>query len=402
MRIIINNEKNIELHRIDIEFGELIAQAESEIMSGGDPIQKASDLLIQKINSLGFKVQSSSIKEIPIKISRILNKEEEVADLKVIAKDILGSNKRNSTIDVNSLGISSLFELILCYPNDDMNIRYNALFGLDDIKERLIKEVALILSKVSLEDWSKKFHKRKILSACKAFNTRCPFVIFGGDVGTGKTELAETIGDPISKLLKKDILLLRMSLETRGGGIVGEMTKLINKAFRETQEIAVRANCPIIFLLDEADTLAQSREAIQMHHEDRAGVNALIQGIDHMRMSKIPILIIFCTNRLKALDPAIKRRAAVIYEFMRPDEKQRGGIFNKFFEDLKLNPEQITELVKATGPSEGKTYGYTYSDLINRLIPNAILEAFPDKPLDFNCIVRALKITIPTEPFEQS
>ncbi|MDP3732042.1 MAG: ATP-binding protein [Candidatus Omnitrophota bacterium] len=400
MKIIICNEKNIELHTMEIEFTELIAQAESEIMPGGDPIQKASDLLIQKINSLGFKVHPSSIKEIPIKISLGLNKEEAV-DLKVVAKDILGSNKRNSAIDVNSLGVSNLFELILSYPNDSMKIRYDALFGLDDTKGRLVKEAILILSKASLEGWSKKFHKGKILSVCKAFITRCPFIIFGGDVGTGKTELAETIGDPISKLLKKNVLLLRMSLETRGGGIVGEMTKLINKAFREAQEIAVRANCPIIFLLDEADTLAQSREAIQMHHEDRAGVNALIQGIDHIRMSKVPILIIFCTNRLKALDPAIKRRAAVIYKFIRPGKKEREDIFNEFFADLKLSSEQITQLVKMTGPTEGKTYGYTYSDLINRLIPNAILEAFPDKPLDFNCISQAFKITIPTEPFEE-
>jgi hypothetical protein len=86
---------------------------------------------------------------------------------------------------------------------------------------------------------------------------------------------------------------------------------------------------------------------------------------------------------------------------MRPDEKQREDIFNEFFEDLRLNSEQITQLIKMTGPSEGKTYGYTYSDLINRLIPNAILEAYPDKPLDFSCICRALKITIPTEPFEE-
>ena len=32
----------------------------------------------------------------------------------------------------------------------------------------------------------------------------------------------------------------------------------------------------VILLVDEADALAQSREAAQMHHEDRAGVNAFL------------------------------------------------------------------------------------------------------------------------------
>ena len=45
--------------------------------------------------------------------------------------------------------------------------------------------------------------------------------------------------------------------------------------------------------------MAQSRELGQMHHEDRAGVNALIRGVDYLVM---------CTNRLEALDHAVPIR----------------------------------------------------------------------------------------------
>ena len=79
----------------------------------------------------------------------------------------------------------------------------------------------------------------------------------------------------------------------------------------------------IIFLVDEADALAQSREMSQMHHEDRAGVNAFIRGVDQVKNEQIPVAIIMCTNRLNALDPAIKRRSIDILTFHRPNELQR-------------------------------------------------------------------------------
>lgn len=399
MKVLIHDERDIKLHTIEIDFRKLVSEAESKL-SDGDPIQQVSNLIIKQIESKGFEVHPDNLNDITVEISRFLSNGEDPPSLKVMVKDTLKSREENTDIDIASLGISNLFELPLSYPNEDMRRRYEALIGLDHVKERLKKEAILLLSKENLEKWSKKFHNGKILSACRGFETRCPFIIFGGDVGTGKTELAETIGDPISRLLTNNVLLLRMSIETRGGGIVGEMTKLIKKAFQETQEIANRANCPIIFLLDEADALAQSREAIQMHHEDKAGVNALIQGIDRLRISKVPILVIFCTNRLEALDPAIERRAAIIYKFTRPDEQQRKDIFNKFFGELKLQPKQINDLVELTGSAKDRSYGYTFSDLINRLIPNAVLEAFPNKPLDFECILNALKETTPTTPFK--
>ena len=70
------------------------------------------------------------------------------------------------------------------------------------------------------------------------------------------------------------------------------MTNLLSKAFAEVKHVARRAhagrrhNAGIVLLIDEADALAQSRELAQMHHEDRAGVNALIRGIDDLQKCK--------------------------------------------------------------------------------------------------------------------
>ena len=102
-------------------------------------------------------------------------------------------------------------------------------------------------------------------------------MILAGDVGTGKTELASTVGDPVARQEGINITLYPLSLSTRGSGRVGEMTKLMSAAFDETYKTALalkgrgaKASGAVILLVDEADAIVQSRENDQMHHEDRA------------------------------------------------------------------------------------------------------------------------------------
>jgi hypothetical protein len=65
----------------------------------------------------------------------------------------------------------------------------------------------------------------------KAVLHRPPLVILAGDVGSGKSELAETIGDAVARQEKIDITLFPLSLAARGQGRVGEMTQLLSTAF---------------------------------------------------------------------------------------------------------------------------------------------------------------------------
>jgi hypothetical protein len=120
-----------------------------------------------------------------------------------------------------------------------------------------------------------------------------------------------------------------------GQGPVGEMTQLLSTAFDYTYTDATklkggagRARRAVILLVDEADALAQSREAAPMHHEDRAGVNAFIRGLDRLANGQLPAAVIMCTNRLSALDPAVKRRAADIMIFGRPNDAQRHAVLS--------------------------------------------------------------------------
>jgi AAA+ superfamily predicted ATPase len=304
--------------------------------------------------------------------------------------------------------IDELFEHRLHYPDVLAQERLSRLVGLDDHKARLTKILGLLVNPAGLESWAKRHHPgaNGVLGAVLR---RPPLVVLAGDVGAGKSELAETIGDAVARQEKIDITLFPMSLSTRGQGRVGEMTQLLSSAFEYTvaeasklKSTSGKARGAVILLVDEADALAQSREAAQMHHEDRAGVNAFIRGIDRIGNGRLPAAVIMCTNRLAALDPAVKRRAADLLMFDRPTEKQRHAVLAEPLQQLGFSKQQVDALVAATGVQRGRGYGFTFSDLTQRLLPSIVLDAYPTQAVD---AVRAAEIAremAPTPPFQEA
>ncbi len=299
---------------------------------------------------------------------------------------------------------ADLFDAVVELPEASVQRRYDGLVGLDDIKTRLAKEAELLLNPAGLEQWSKTYHGARI-AACDAFADRPPMFLFAGDVGTGKTALAETFGDNVARSLRIPVLLFRLSLSSRGSGAVGEMTQLLAAAFDEVRgSVGTKSEkhrSASVLLIDEADALAQSREASQMHHEDRAGVNALIRGLNSLSEHRVPVLIVLATNRLEAIDPAVRRRAAATFRFERPNEAQRRQALVALLHGVHVSETDITCLVKATGPTDGRSYGLTYSDLYQRLIPSAVLAAYPGRALTCELLLDAALALTPTPPFAE-
>jgi SpoVK/Ycf46/Vps4 family AAA+-type ATPase len=256
----------------------------------------------------------------------------------------------------------NLFETVMEYPNPEQGNEYEGLVGLDDIKKRLSKESFILLNPVALTEWSKKHHEF-VIPLVKAFENRPSLFIFADDVGTGKTTLAETFGDNLAKQNKMNITFYKLSLSTRGSGTVGEMTSLISSAFKEVKDYAAklkpkdgRYSSACILLIDEADAIAQSRELQQMHHEDRAGVNALIRGLDSITKAHLPIITVLCTNRLSAIDPAVKRRAAEIFQFDRPSEEQLLHLFQEFLKGINIMEDEWQMLVGICTKNDKRDY----------------------------------------------
>ena len=303
--------------------------------------------------------------------------------------------------------VDKLFDRRITYPDVDAKERLSRLIGLDEHKSRLAKILGVLVSPEALQDWARRHHPGAEALLGTVLR-RPPLVVLAGDVGSGKTELAETIGDAVARQEKIGITLLPLSLSTRGQGRVGEMTQLLSAAFEYTVAEAAklksasgRARGAVILLVDEADGLAQSREASQMHHEDRAGVNAFIRGVDRIANAKLPAAVIMCTNRLNALDPAVRRRAADILAFSRPNDEQRALVLSTKLEPVGLTLQHIDALVVATGPICGtREYGFTFSDLMQRLLPTLVLDAYPSRPIDGARAVEIARATQPTPPFQ--
>jgi SpoVK/Ycf46/Vps4 family AAA+-type ATPase len=303
-------------------------------------------------------------------------------------------------------GTEGLFAGTEEFPNLDAQARLAALVGLDETIDRLVAEAVVLLDPARADTWSSQVHGQ-VIPAVGALRDRTPMFIFAGDVGTGKTEAAEVLGQAIARAARAAVTLYPLSLTARGRGAVGEMTTLLTRAFERVTKDFARARRPDgraaamgVLLIDEADALAQSRELAQMHHEDRAGVNALLRGIDGMRTSRLPVLTILCTNRLNAIDPAVQRRAAAIQVFERPSLEQRAALLTRLLEGTKLQPSDIDDLARATGDALGRGYGYTYSDLRQRLVPEITLTAYRQSiAIDMAVAREVLARTSPTRPF---
>jgi AAA+ superfamily predicted ATPase len=291
------------------------------------------------------------------------------------------------------------FESERTYPNMDARSWYDRLVGLDNHKRDLLLELELLLYPDRMAEWSRKHHGAQ-LEACEIMASRAPLILLEGDVGCGKTVLAETVGDPLAEQTDSRVHLLKVNTQVRGTGMVGEMTELIVQAFTQAEAYADSHHGePVLLLIDEADALAAKRTDQNMHHEDKAGLNTLLQRIDSLRLSRRRIAVIFITNRPDALDPAVRRRSAIRLTFGRPDDDARAELFRRSLPELSLPSKTISELVTLTGRDAQKKYDATFtaSDVTDRLIPAALRDAYAaNRSLVAEDLLRHARVMVPT------
>lgn len=275
----------------------------------------------------------------------------------------------------------SIFDSEIPLPSEALATREKNLLGFSTRYARVHDQLRLLLNVGSLRDWNLKHHGGK-LAICDLVAEQYPLVIFHGDVGTGKTAMAECIANKlVAEAKSEDSILFKLSNRVRGSGMVGEMGTLIAEAFRKVIQSAGKSRRAVL-IIDEGDSLGASRAQDQSHHEDKVAVNTLIQGVDDLRQYGGRIVVILCTNRLSVLDPALRRRAAIIEEFKRPSDAERRRLFQMDLAGLNLPSTQIAELVAATGARDSNP-PWTYSDIRTRLYPAALAKAYPQEPLCF-------------------
>jgi SpoVK/Ycf46/Vps4 family AAA+-type ATPase len=295
----------------------------------------------------------------------------------------------------------SIFDYEKPLPDATLAARTKGLLGFEDRYRRVHDQLQLLLRADELPTWSKKYHGGATIPICARILEQYPLVIFHGDVGTGKTTTAECIANRIvTEARAEDSILFKLSNRVRGSGKVGEMGTLLVEAFRQLTQ-AVGKSRRAILIIDEGDSIAATRSQTHSHHEDKVGVNTLIQSIDGLRSFDGRVLTILCTNRLSVVDAAVQRRAAIVEEFSRPSENERRELLKQDLQGVKITDAELNELVELTGPRRDQPT-WTFSDITTRLYPAALAKAFPARGLAFVDLKQAAETVKPSPVLEDN
>ena len=302
------------------------------------------------------------------------------------------------------LQVKDVIRTVGSFPDERAQQRLDRLVGLEDKIDALAADLDLLFHPVKAGHWSQD-HYGKPIPLLGFLDDCVPLVIFEGDVGTGKTALAETIGQRVAEAYGYPLHLLRMSTRVRGTGYVGEMGTLLAESFRFVLSEWEKLSAPIVFIIDEADSLLTTRSTVEQHHEDKSGVNTILQHLDLLRDERAQVVVVAITNRFGVLDPAVRRRAAAVHTFERPGDPQRRELFVRLFAHTKLGRVEIERLVQASSekPCEdgGDPVPFTYSDLTLRFAIPALRDAIRrDEPLGIESLETRLLELKPSPPME--
>lgn len=162
-------------------------------------------------------------------------------------------------------------------------------------------------------------------------------VLLHGPPGTGKTMLVQAIASEAKVPL---LSLHAAALESKWWG---ESPKLLASAFATAKRIA-----PCLLFFDEIDSMGRARSEMDQScvYSFKCELLRNMDGVD----GSAPVIVVACTNNVKSIDAALKRRFDRIVEVAPPDAVARRDIWRKLVgvDDAAL----VDALVKQT---DGRT-----------------------------------------------
>jgi transitional endoplasmic reticulum ATPase len=175
-------------------------------------------------------------------------------------------------------------------------------------------------------------------------------LILHGPPGTGKTLLAKAVAS------ESEANFVHINGPEIMSKFYGESEQKLRKLFEEAEE-----NAPSIIFIDELDAIAPKREEVQGEVERRV-VAQLLATMDGLK-SRGQVIVIGATNRVNALDPALRRpgRFDREIEIGVPDETGRLEVLHIHSREMPLTTEgeetvDLQKLAKIT-------HGFVGADL---------------------------------------
>lgn len=215
-------------------------------------------------------------------------------------------------------------------------------------------------------------------------------VLLHGPPGTGKTLLAKAVANETNA-----------SFYHIGGPEImskfyGESEERLREVFKEAQE-----NAPSIIFIDEIDSIAPKREEVSGDVEKRI-VSQLLTIMDGLE-SRGKIVVIGATNRVNALDPALRRpgRFDREIEIGLPDRKGRLQILQ-----IHTRGMPVSEDVKLKDIAD-RTHGFVGADmeaLAKEAAMGALRRVLPEINMEESSVPAEIldKINVTMKDFEDA
>lgn len=284
------------------------------------------------------------------------------------------------------------------HPNKTAARQFAQLVGIDEQKAALQQTLDMLLNEDKVVAWHKKHHKGRLNMVGQLLQAD-PLIILSGEVGCGKTALAQSIATPFAEQAGINIRVFETPSNIRGSGLVGEISSRITEAFTYIMS-QVKEKEIALLIIDEADDLATSREQNQAHHEDRAGLNVLIKQLDLLKKSEKCIAVIMITNRIDVIDPAVRRRCSLHLTFERPSGEQLKGLLTSLLEGIDYRDIELSKLIQVC---EAPKTRYTSSDIVHRICKQTVYDAITkDEPLTVSQLIKRVKMTEPTPMLQKA
>ncbi len=193
-------------------------------------------------------------------------------------------------------------------PKEEKKVALSSVVISDEKREEIKAAISQIDNeKVIFEQWGfgEVFEKGTAIT-----------LLFYGVPGTGKTLMAQAIANELNADLKT------YGMAEIGSSEPGGSERIIQSIFKKAKEFFSMEKKQQVILFDECDALLYDRNKVGVILG--AQINTLLTEIERHEG-----IIIFTTNRIGTLDPALERRIAAKIEFPFPTMIQRKAIWER-------------------------------------------------------------------------